>query len=286
VCAFVRLGYNTRDNRIGGRNLVPPGGDATMHDHHPTARLSTSDAQGWRSMFRVVCVLFLGSLASVVLTAQDAKPTGPTVWDGVFTDAQAERATGMFNQSCSRCHTLSAEGTRPLSGEKFWEGYTQKTVGDLLNFVKTNMPNGQGNTLPAAIYNDLVALILKSNGFPPGKTELAPETVANVQIIPKDGPGELPTNTLVRIVGCLSPKSGSDWVLTSTTAPVRIEKTGSVPEDATRPLGDRTMTLKFVLNRLDAFVGHRMAVTGILIGAGGVNGINVATVNRVAETCP
>ncbi len=98
----------------------------------------------------------------------------------------------MFSQSCERCHTLAAQGTRPLSGEKFWEGYTQKTVGDLLTFVKTNMPNGQGGSLPAATYNDLVALILKSNGFPAGKTELTPETIANVQIIPKDGPGELP----------------------------------------------------------------------------------------------
>jgi len=239
-----------------------------------------------RSMLRVVCVLFLGWLATTLVTAQDAKPTGPTVWDGVFTDAQADRATGIFSQSCERCHTLTSEGTRPLSGDKFWEGYTQKTVGDLLNFVKTNMPNGQGGSLPGPTYNDLVALILKSNGFPPGKTEVTPETVANVQIIPKDGPGELPNNTLVRVVGCLAPKSGSDWTLTSATTPQRIDKTGPVPEDATRPLGDRTVTLKFVLNRLDTFVGQRMSVTGILIGAGGVNGINVATVNRVAEACP
>lgn len=239
-----------------------------------------------RSLLRVVGVLFLGSVATAIVTAQAAKPTGPTVWDGVYTDAQADRASGVFSQTCERCHTLTSQGTRPLSGDKFWEGYTQKTVGDLLTFVKTNMPNGQGGTLPATTYNDLVALILKSNGFPAGKTEVTPETVANVQIIPKDGPGELPNNTLVRVVGCLAPKSGSDWTLTSATVPQRIEKTGPVPEDTTRPLGDRTVTLKFVLNRLDTFVGQRMSVTGILIGAGGVNGINVATVNRVAEACP
>jgi len=237
-------------------------------------------------MLRAMCALFLGTVSTVVIGAQEAKPTGPTVWDGVYTDAQADRAAGVFSQSCERCHTLTSQGTRPLSGDKFWEGYTQKTVGDLLNFVKTNMPNGQGGSLPAPTYNDLVALILKSNGFPAGKTEVTPETVANVQIIPKDGPGELPNNTLVRVVGCLAPKSGADWTLTSATAPQRIEKTGPVPEDATRPLGDRTVALKFVLNRLDTFVGQRMSVTGILIGAGGVNGINVATVNRVAEACP
>jgi hypothetical protein len=32
--------------------------------------------------------------------------------------------------------------------------------------VKTNMPNGNGGSLSASTYNDLVALILKSNNFP------------------------------------------------------------------------------------------------------------------------
>lgn len=235
-----------------------------------------------RRIARSASSLLLVWAAGALLTAQ---APGRTVWDGVYTDAQAERATATFNQSCSRCHTLTSEGSRPLSGDKFWESYTQRTVGDLLTYVRTNMPNGAGGSLPAATYNDLVALILKSNGLPAGTTEVAPEAVADVQIIPKGGAGELPANTLVRVVGCLA-KSGSDWVLTSGTAPVRTEKTGPVPEDATRPLGDRTMTLKFVLTRLDSFVGQRMSVSGILIGAGGVEGINVTTVNRVAATCP
>jgi mono/diheme cytochrome c family protein len=223
--------------------------------------------------------------AGTVITMAQAPAPGRTVWDGVYTDAQAERATATFSQNCSRCHTLTAEGTRPLSGDKFWEGYTQKTVGDLLTFVSTNMPNGSGGSLPAASYNELVALILKSNGFPAGTTEVAPETVAKVQIIPKGGPGELPAGTLVRVVGCLV-KSGSDWTLTSATVPERTEKTVVGPEDATRPLGDRTVALKFVLTRLDSFAGQRMSATGLLLGVGGVNGINVSTVNRVAETCP
>ena len=94
--------------------------------------------------------------------------------------------------------TSQESNNKPLAGDKFWEGFTQKTVGDLLTFVSTSMPNGNGGSLAAATYNDLVALILKSNGFPAGTAELAPETVANVQIIPKEGPGELPANTLVR----------------------------------------------------------------------------------------
>jgi S-disulfanyl-L-cysteine oxidoreductase SoxD len=233
----------------------------------------------------LIMVLLLMSAGSVLMKAQAADRRGRTVWDGVYTDAQAARATSTFSQVCSNCHTLASEGKGPLTGEKFWEGYAQKTVGDLLTYVRTNMPNGKGGSLPASTYDELVALILKSNGFPAGMTELTPELVADVQIIPKDGPGELPANALVRVVGCLA-RSGSDWVLTSATAPERIERTGMGAEDASRPLGAGTMTLKFVLTRLDSFVGQRMSVSGLLIGAGGANGLNVTTVNRVAETCP
>jgi S-disulfanyl-L-cysteine oxidoreductase SoxD len=230
-------------------------------------------------------VPLLASVAHPSLRAQTAGAAARTVWDGVYTEVQADRATATFNQSCANCHALAPQGNRSLTGDKFWEGFTQKTVGDLLTYVKTNMPNGNGGSLSASTYNDLVALILKSNNFPAGTTELAPETVADVQIIPKDGPGELPANVLARVIGCLA-KSGSDWVLTHATPPVRIDRTGAGPDDATRPLGTRTMTLKFVLTRLDAYMGQRMSASGLLIGAGGTEGLNVTTVSRVAETCP
>ena len=114
---------------------------------------------------------------------------------------------------------------------------------------------------------------------------MTPESVADVQIIPRDGPGELPANVLARVVGCLA-KDGSDWILTKATAPERTDKVGVGPTDATRPLGTHSIALKFVLTKLDTFVGQRMSVSGMLIGAGGADGINVTTVNRVAENCP
>ena len=246
--------------------------------------IHVSCARAW--LFAAATFLFVSTTAAVIVSAQAAAAAqGRTVWEGVYTEAQAARAAAAFSQSCAGCHTLGPDGEGPLTGDKFWEGYAQKSVGDLLTFVRTNMPNGNGGSLPASTYNDLVALILKSNGFPAGMTELAPDHAATVQIIPKDGPGTLPANTLVRLVGCLA-KQGNDWILTSATAPERVDRTGVGPDDATRPLGDRTAALKFDLTRLDAFVGQRMSVSGMLIGAGGVDGINVTTVNRVAETCP
>ena len=232
-------------------------------------------------------LILLPVLLSVggVLVSSQAPQKPKTVWDGVYTEAQANRATGVFGASCAGCHTLTPDGNRPLSGESFWQSNTQKSVAELLGYVSKNMPNGNGGSLSPENYNDLVALILKSNGFPAGQTELTPASIAGVQIISKDGPGELPANTLVRVVGCLA-KNGNEWTLTSATAPVRTDKTAATPEDATVALGSRTIALKFVLTKLDAMVGKRMSVSGMLIGAGGADGINVAVVNRVADTCP
>jgi len=75
-------------------------------------------------------------------------------------------------------------------------------------------------------------------------------------------------------------------VVTSATPPERAERAVSAGDDAARPLGSRTIALKFVITRLDALAGSRVAVSGLLMGEGGVDGINVTTVNRVAQKCP
>ena len=209
-----------------------------------------------------------------------------TVWDdGVYTEAQAARGMTAFGQSCGGCHSLTSEGKAPLAGEPFWKSFAQKTAGELLDFVGTYMPNGNPGSLSQSTYADIVAVMLKSNGFPAGARELGRDTIADVLIVPKDGSMELPANALVRVLGCLN-RSGPDWVITRATRPERAEREASGGQDAARPPGNRTMPLKFVVTRLDALAGSRVAVTGLLIGAGGADGINVTGVSRVAEKCP
>jgi mono/diheme cytochrome c family protein len=235
----------------------------------------------------------LAFVACASINAQQGAPRGRTVWDGAYTDAQAERARPTFDSRCANCHTLGSDGGGnsgpanggPLSGDKFWKAFTQRSVLDLVNFVKKNMPNGAAaGSLPAETYNDLVALILKANGFPAGPAEVTPDAVADIQIQPKDGPGELPAGVLARVVGCLA-RSGSDWVVVRATTPERIDSAGAGPTDATRALGTREIALKFALTRLDRMVDQRVSVSGLLIGTGGAAGINVTSVTRVAADC-
>ena len=252
---------------------VPPKRRSVGGGLHPAA-----------SVLRLSGLLFLVSVTASLVTAQTSTPRR-TVWDGVYTEAQAARGITAFGQSCSGCHALAAEGKSPLVGEPFWKSFAQKTAGDLLEYVSANMPNGAPGSLSESTYRDIVAVMLKSNGFPAGTVELRRDTIAGVQIVQKDGSTELPADALVRVIGCLA-KSGADWVVTKATAPERAERVPSGNEDATRPLGSRTMPLKFVVTRLDPLAGSRVAVSGLLIGAGGADGINVTAVSRVAEKCP
>jgi mono/diheme cytochrome c family protein len=242
---------------------------------------------GLRPAASVLRLAGLLSLAASLVTAQTSTPRR-TVWDGVYTESQATRGMMAFGQSCGGCHALASEGKAPLVGEPFWKSFAQKTVGDLLEFVSANMPNGNPRSLSESTYRDIVALMLKSNGFPAGNTELRSDNIANVQIVQKDGRTELPANAYVRVVGCLGPpaKIGADWVVTRATTPERAETVTPGVDDATRPLGNRIIALKFVVTRLDQLYGSRVAVTGLLIGANGADGINVTTVSRVAQKCP
>jgi len=236
-----------------------------------------------RSLSIQLAGLFALASAAGVAAAQTSTPHR-TVWDGVYTEAQAARGTMAFGQSCSGCHALAVQGKAPLVGDSFWKSFSQKTVGDLLDYVSANMPNGAPASLTASTYADIVAVLLKSNGFPAGTSELGSGT-AGAQIVPKDGSTELPADALARVVGCLG-RSGADWVVTHATPPERAERASSEGEEATRPLGSRTMPLKFVVTKLDDLAGSRVAVNGLLIGAGGADGINVTTVSRVAPKCP
>lgn len=219
-------------------------------------------------------------------------PAAPkTVWDGAFTSEQAARGRLAFSGECSECHGANLEGGegKALSGDQFWKDWKERTVDELLTFVRTNMPfddlGEKKGTLAQSTYADLVAHILNTNGFPAGASELNQASSTGVQIIRKEGPGELPDSAPARIIGCLSPREspGADWTVVKGTRAVR----SSAPRetDKTVPLGDREYTLKFVLTNLTRLVGHRVAVSGLLIGEGGVRGINVSTVDNLADVC-
>ena len=111
--------------------------------------------------------------AMLVLTAGIAQAR-TSVWDGVYSDAQAERGRTLYMQSCARCHGAGLAGTYeipPLTGRfmPYWSG---SSLDVLFDYVSTAMPLDHPGALGAGANADILAFILKSNAIPSGAKEL------------------------------------------------------------------------------------------------------------------
>jgi uncharacterized protein len=105
--------------------------------------------------------------------AQAGKPR--TIWDGVFTEAQAARGESHYRATCSKCHSDDLMGDREapaLVGPRFAERWKGVTAADMLQDTRRTMPQEAPDSLGTPAYVDLIAFILKSNGSPAGASEL------------------------------------------------------------------------------------------------------------------
>ena len=234
-------------------------------------------------------LLGMAALAAPQLVTAQA-PSGKTVWDGVYTDAQAARGRTAYQQHCSECHGGSLEGGEAvaLKGDRFNLSWKESTVDKLFKQISTNMPMSEdgslAGTLARGTYVDLVALVLQSNSFPAGSTELTPENAVGVAIQAKGGPGELPHSASAQVVGCLTRTGPRAWKVTKGSKPVRSGPL-ETKLDASATLGDREFPLLFVLTNLDKMENNRVLVTGRLEGEAGAKGINVSTVSSQGASC-
>ena len=237
-------------------------------------------------MKRTLLLSFSAWTAATALAVAQA-PAPKTVWDGAYTQDQADRGRSAYAGQCATCHGPALEGGEgsALVGKPFWDKWREQSVGDLLAYVSKNMPLHAPGTLSPTTYSDIVAHLLKSNDLPIGPQELTLATSSSLRIVAKDGSGELPASTLARIVGCLAPRAADGtWRVTNATVPERASNAATSPP-AEIPLGTREFALKFVLTPLTSMVGQRVVVTGLLLGEGGVEGVNVSTVKSVAPAC-
>ena len=128
----------------------------------------------------VVAIAGIGQ-ANGVLRAQQAR----TTWSGVYTVGQAQRGDAIFEDRCASCHgsDLSGGGFAPaLAGTAFTANWDNLTLDDLLDRIRTTMPQDKPGTLSRQQNTDLVAFILNKGGFPAGDDELSPQPELQKQI--------------------------------------------------------------------------------------------------------
>jgi sugar lactone lactonase YvrE/mono/diheme cytochrome c family protein len=124
-------------------------------------------------MRRLVFTVVVAALLTSQLRAQDAVKS---VWDGVYTDAQAERGLAAYAQHCNTCHGGDLAGTgeaKPLAGPEFLSSWNGLSMAELFDRTRTSMPMQAPASLDRATYADILAYVLKFNGFPAGQAELA-----------------------------------------------------------------------------------------------------------------
>jgi cytochrome c5 len=226
-------------------------------------------------------VVMLIAVLTCRLPAQ-AQTATSTVLDGVYTDAQAARGAAVFATTCSRCHGDELEGKSDpaLRGDGFVDRWREDSLRVLFTHIRTLMPSRGAGTippgsLPESTYLDLLAHILKSNGYPAGAQELTADVAANTQMVGLDGPKPLPTNSLVLVVGCFTARPNNVWAVTNASDPVRVriaDETNAeeMRSSAARPLGTQTFRLQNLSElrpdfRPDPYVGKKVQVKGALI---------------------
>jgi mono/diheme cytochrome c family protein len=103
-----------------------------------------------------------------------------SIWDGVYTEAQAQHGEALYRQNCAYCHGQTLAGTfetAPLMGRfmPYWSG---TTLDVLMDYVNMAMPLGRMGAVSRADDADIIAYILKVNGLPAGNGALAADAAA------------------------------------------------------------------------------------------------------------
>ncbi|HTH23735.1 MAG TPA: cytochrome c [Vicinamibacterales bacterium] len=135
-----------------------------------------------RVLFGVLAVIWLAGVTQFSARAEQAAAApgaSKTVWDGVFTQEQADRGAGAFKTACSECHgnDLAGDGFAPaLTGSDFMGNWNELSVGDLYERIRISMPPSGPSAVTPAQKADIVAYIMNVNKFPAGTTELEPKT--------------------------------------------------------------------------------------------------------------
>ena len=234
-------------------------------------------------MRRTMSLLFVTLLfvATQPVSAQDK-----TADQGVYTSAQAARGATVFEAHCVSCHREG--GTAPvLAGERFTKSFADATLLAVFTTVQTTMPRNMPGSLTEKEYVDVVAHLLKLNGYADGMTELMVAGLGDIKVPGQGGSLEF---TLVHVVGCLA-QTGRVWTLGRATDPVRTRapeaaSDAEAPQLDQAPLGARLFRLQQVYGAPSGWTGQKVAAKGFLTRSGTEERLNVTSMRTLTSPCP
>ncbi len=153
-----------------------------------TAALASYVRGAWTNGFGAVTS---GEAAAVLDRLAEAGPAA-SVWDGVFTEAQAARGRQIYFGACGLCHGRRLNGapddpdmvsTPPLARARFLRVWDGRSLATLLAYTRLTMPEDNPGSLGEQEYVDVVAYLLSMSRMPAGDGELPPDARSLAQIV-------------------------------------------------------------------------------------------------------
>jgi cytochrome c len=150
----------------------------------------------------VMAVVVLARMFGVLASAQaSASGSLKTVWDGVYSDAQARRGEQLFKTECSYCHKEDLSGgffddglgrAPALAGKRafdssFVDRWDGSTLADLVSTIAATMPQKRPASLTLENYLDVASYVLSKNDVPGGTADLPGDVAAlgRIAIVPR-----------------------------------------------------------------------------------------------------
>ena len=234
-------------------------------------------------------------LKADVRALADIKIAKKTTWDGVFTEAQAERGKQNFlTGRCGGCHKLDLSGDRgpALKGDDFLAHWDNGSVATLYDKIRETMPPNAPNETTDDAKIDIVAYLLQQNGYPAGKAELRAEAdgLGIIDLTRKGQTSTIPNFSLVQVVGCLSQGSNNSWTLTKTSDPVLTRDEEPTPAALrtaqNKPLGAQNFTLVSVVQfKPEGHAGQTVEARGLIYKDEKEARLNLTSLATVRSSC-
>jgi mono/diheme cytochrome c family protein len=240
-------------------------------------------------------IVFLACLVAVRAGSAIGQEPPKSVAAGVYTDAQADRGAVTYDTSCSGCHRSDLRGGSgpALTGERFTRVYAGKDLKALFTKISTTMPRGDAGGLGEDVYLDVIAHVLRENGFPAGPQELDTDALDGVEVLPSKAkpPPPIGDFSYVEVVGCLMPGPQGAWMLTRASAPAAAEvsprqRPAAGSPSSIAPLGVQTFRLiDAVAYAPAAHKGHKMFVRGLLVRLHEEQRISISAFEMLSPVC-
>jgi mono/diheme cytochrome c family protein len=120
---------------------------------------------------RLGIALATGVATFALVSAQSTK----SVWNGVYTAAQATRGTDLYNSVCVDCHGDDLEGREKapaLAGAAFAQRWDGATLRKLFERMEEMPPDDPAARLEPKQYIDILAFLLSANNVSAGSEPL------------------------------------------------------------------------------------------------------------------